>query len=86
MELEKFKKAPLFMDERKDRAVTAARGAINVNLRKLWELAIRTGKLIAGLCAFHDKPANFQESEKSILMNFGAWKRIFWSARAHAFC
>ena len=35
--MEKFEDAPLLMDGRKDSAVTAARGAINVNLRKLEE-------------------------------------------------
>ena len=63
-ELEKFKDAPLLMDGRKDSAVTAARGAIAVNLRKLQELAVRTGKPIAGLCAFHDKPEDFENPDK----------------------
>jgi hypothetical protein len=47
--------APLLMDGKKDR-VTGERGAITVNHVLLEELSARTGKPIATLCAYHDKP------------------------------
>ena len=54
--------APLLMDGRKDR-VSGEKGAISINQLKLNELSSRTGKPIAPLCAYHDKPKG-REAEK----------------------
>ena len=54
-QLREFENAPLLMDGRQDR-VTGEVGAIRINQLKLEQLSARTGKPIAALCAYHDKP------------------------------